>query len=168
MNKTSIRVGIHNFFVSLILVPTIIYKFITTWLPINQTVNKANKIFSQKLSKMGLPQETTETLTKEYASIKDYIFEKNLKKKDKTQSSNARKTNSSKRILIKILPGGQVLLRIKNGKTKDVKSAILLDATKTIILMVESPVPWKETFTGLPSVSHPTYYIPYCLESHLN
>lgn len=136
MNKASIHAGIHNFFASLILVPTIIYTFITTWLPINQTVSKANKLFSQKLSKMGVPEETTETLTKEYASIKDYIFEGHLKKKDKIQSSNIRKTSSSKRVLIKILPGGQVFLRIKNGKTKDVKSAILLDATKTIILTV--------------------------------
>jgi len=136
MNKANIRIGIHNFFVSLILVPTIIYKFITTWLPINKTVNKANKIVSQKLSKMGLPQEAAKTLTKEYASIKDYIFEGNLKVKNKTQSSNIRKTSSSKRVLIKMLPGGQVFLRIKNGKTKDVKSAILLDATKTIILLV--------------------------------
>ena len=136
MNKASIRVGIHNFFVSLVLVPTIIYKFITTWLPINQTVNKANKIFSQKLSKMGVPEETTETLRKEYASIKDYIFEGNLKKKNKPQSSNIKKTSGPKRVLIKMLPGGQVFLRIKNGKAKDVKSAILLDTTKTVILMV--------------------------------
>jgi hypothetical protein len=136
MNKASIQAGIHNFFISLILVPTIIYTFITTWLPINQTVSKANKLFSQKLSKMGVPEETTETLTKEYASIKDYIFEGHLQKKNKSQSSNIRKTSSSKRVLIKILPGGQVFLRIKNGKTKDVKSAILLDATKTIILTV--------------------------------
>jgi hypothetical protein len=136
MNKTSIRIAIHNFFTSLILIPTIIHKFITTWLPINQTVNKANKTFSQQLSKIGLPQETTETLTKEYASIKDYIFEGNLKKKNKPQSSNIKKTSSPKRVLIKMLPGGQVFLRIKNGKTKDIKSAILLDATKTIILIV--------------------------------
>jgi hypothetical protein len=136
MNKANIRVGIHNFFVSLILVPTIIYKFITTWLPINQTVNKANKIFNEKLSKIGLPQETTETLTKEYASIKDYIFEGHVKKKNKIQPSNIKKTSSPKRVLTKMLPGGQVFLRIKNGKTKDIKSAILLDATKTIILIV--------------------------------
>lgn len=136
MNKASIHAGIHNFFVSLILVPTIIHKFITTWLPINQTVSKANKIFSQKLSKMGVPEETTETLTKEYASIKDYIFEEHLKKKTKIQTSNVEKTSSPKRVLTKMLPGGQVFLRIKNGKTKGVKSAILLDATKTIILTV--------------------------------
>jgi len=157
MNKASVRVGIHNFFVSLIFVPTIIYKFITTWLPINQTVNKANKIFSQKLSKMGLPQETTETLTKEYASIKDYIFEGHLKKKNKTQSSNNRKTSSSKRILTKMLPGGQVFLRIKNGKTKDVKSAILLDATKTIILMV-----------GVArALERDIYWVAVCITSYL-
>ena len=57
MNKASIHAGIHNFFVSLILVPTIIHKFITTWLPINQTVSKANKIFSQKLSKWVSPKK---------------------------------------------------------------------------------------------------------------
>ena len=136
MNKTSIRIGINNFFISLILIPTIIHKFITTWLTINQTVNKANKRFSQKLSKTGLPQHTTKTLTKEYTSIKDYIFEGHLKKKNKIQPLNVKKTSSPKRVLTKMLPGGQVFLRIKNGKTKDVKSAILLDATKTIILIV--------------------------------
>jgi len=136
MNKASIHVSIHNFFISLILIPTIIHKFITTWLRVNQTVNKANKIFSQQLSKMGVPEETTETLTKEYTSIKDYIFEGHLKKKNKTQPSNIKKTSSPKRVLIKMLPGGQVFLRIKNGKTKDIRSAILLDATKTIILIV--------------------------------
>jgi len=136
MNKTSIRIGINNFFISLILIPTIIHKFITTWLTINQTVNKANKRFSQKLSKTGLPQHTTKTLTKEYTSIKDYIFEGHLKKKNKIQPLNVKKTSSPKRVLTKMLPGGQVFLRIKNGKTKDIKSAILLDATKTIILIV--------------------------------
>lgn len=136
MNKTSIHVAIHNFFISLILIPTIIHKFITTWLPINQTVNKATKTFNQQLSKTSLPQHTTKTLTKEYTTIKDYIFEAHLNKKTKTHTTNTKKTSSPKRVLTKMLPGGQVFLRIKNNKTKDVKSAILLDATKTIILIV--------------------------------
>ncbi|MDI6905161.1 MAG: hypothetical protein QMD13_06715 [Candidatus Bathyarchaeia archaeon] len=136
MDKDGIRVGIHNFFVGLALVPIVICKFIIVWLSVNSTVSKANKVFSEKLLRMGLPEETTETLAKEYASIKDYIFEGFLKRKDKIQSSNAGKTSSSRKVLIKILPGGQVFLRIKNGDTKDVKSAMLLDATKTIILLV--------------------------------
>jgi len=106
------------------------------WLSANSTVSKANKIFSEKLSRMGLPEETTETLAKEYAFIKDYVFEGFLKRKDKIQSSNAVKTSSSRKVLIKMLPGGQVFLRIKNSDTKDARSAILLDATKTIILLV--------------------------------
>jgi hypothetical protein len=157
MNKTSIHVAIHNFFVSLILVQTIIYKFIITWLPTNQTVNKATKTFNEKLSKTGLPQETTETLTKEYISIKDYIFEAHLNKKTKIQTSNTKKTSSAKRVLIKMLPGGQVFLRIKNGKTKDVKSAILLDATKTIILTVAVARALKGDI----------YWVTVCITSYL-
>ncbi len=136
MDRDSIYMGIHNFFVSLALVPIVICKFIITWLSANSTVSKANKIFSEKLLRMGLPEETTETLAKEYASIKDYIFEGFLKRKDNIQSSNAVKTSSSRKVLIKMLPGGQVFLRIKNSDTKDIKSAILLDATKMIILLV--------------------------------
>jgi hypothetical protein len=136
MDKDGIRVGIYNFIVSLALVPIVICKFIIIWLSANSTVSKASTVFSEKLLRMGLPEETTETLVKEYASIKDYIFEGFLKRKDKVQSSNAVKTSSSRKVLIKMLPGGQVFLRIKNGDTKDVKSAMLLDATKTIILLV--------------------------------
>jgi len=157
MNKTSIHVAIHNFFVSLILVPTIIYTFITTWLPINQTVNKANKAFSQKLSKMGVPEEATKTLTKEYISIKDYIFEAHVNKKTKTPTSNIKKTSSPKRVLTKMLPGGQIFLRIKNNKTKDVKSAILLDATKTIILIVAVTRALKGDI----------YWVTVCITSYL-
>jgi len=136
MNKNSIQLGIHNFFASLALVPIIIYKFILVWLSANSTVKKASKIFSQKMLKMGLPQDATKTLTKKYTSIKDYIFEGFLKTKNKIQKSNARKTSSLQNILIKILPGGQVFLRMKTGKTKDVTSAIFLDLTKIIILLV--------------------------------
>ncbi|MDH5459930.1 MAG: hypothetical protein OEW71_02710 [Candidatus Bathyarchaeota archaeon] len=136
MDRDGIRVGVYNFFVSLALVPMIIHKFIITWLSANSTVSRANKVFSEKLLRMGLPEETTETLAKEYASIKDYVFEGFLKRKDKIQSSNAGKTSSSRKVLIKILPGGQVFLRIKNSNTKDIKSTVLLDATKTIILLV--------------------------------
>jgi len=153
MNKTSV----HNFFTSLILIPTIIHKFITTWLPINQTVNKANKTFSQKLSKTGLPQHTTKTLTKEYASIKDYIFEAHLNKKTKIQTSSIKKTSSPRRVLTKMLPGGQVFLRIKNGKTKDIKSAILLDATKTIILL----------FGVDRALKGDIYWVTVCITSYL-
>ncbi len=157
MNKTSIHIAIRNFFTSLILIPTIIHKFITTWLPINQTVNKANKTFNQKLSKMGVPEETTETLTKEYTSIKDYIFEAHLNKKDKIHTSNTKKTSSPKRILIKTLPGGQVFLQIKNNKTKYIKSAILLDATKTIILIVAITRALKGDI----------YWVTVCITSYL-
>ncbi|MGC9346184.1 MAG: hypothetical protein ACP5ER_05290 [Candidatus Bathyarchaeales archaeon] len=136
MDKDSIYIRIHNFFVSLALVPIVICKFITMWLSVNPTVSKTNKVFSEKLSRTGLPEETTETLVKEYASIKDYIFEGFLKRKDRIQKLNVGKTSSSRKVLIKILPGGQVFLRIKNSNTKDIKSAILLDATKTIILLV--------------------------------
>lgn len=136
MDRDSIHMGIHNFFVSLALVPIVICKFIIMWLSVNPTVSKANKVFSEKLSRTGLPEETTETLVKEYASIKDYIFEGFLKRKDRIQKLNVGKTSSSRKVLIKILPGGQVFLRIKNSNTKDIKSAMLLDATKTIILLV--------------------------------
>ena len=136
MDRDSIHVGIHNFLVSLALVPIVICKFIITWLSANSTVSKASKIFSEKLLKMGLPEDATKTLRKEYTSVKDYIFEGFLKRKDNIQSSNAGKTSSSRKVLIKILPGGQVFLRMKNSDTKDIKSAILLDATKMIILLV--------------------------------
>lgn len=136
MDRDSINVGIHNFFVSLALVPMIICKFIITWLSANSTVNKASEIFSEKMLEMGLPEDSIKTLAREYASVKDYIFEGFLKRKDKIKKSNARRTGGVQNILIKILPGGQVFLRKKNGDAKDVTSAISLDATKTIILLV--------------------------------
>jgi hypothetical protein len=136
MNKDGAFVGIHNFFVSSALVPIIICKFIIAWLSINSTVNKAKKMFSEKLSRMGLPKEATETLTREYASIKDYIYEGFLQRKDKIQSSRAEKTSSFRKVLIKLLPGGQVFLRMREGNTRNMASTIVLDLTKTIILIV--------------------------------
>jgi len=106
------------------------------WLSVNSTVRKAKKMVSEKLVRMGLPEETTETVTKEYVSIKDYIFEGFLRKKDNIQSSNAAKTSSSRRVLIKLLPGGQVFLRMRTGDTKNILSTIILDLTKAIILLV--------------------------------
>jgi hypothetical protein len=136
MDRNNIYAGIHNFFVSLGLVPIIIYKFITMWLAANSTVNKASEIFSEKMLKTGLPEDIIRTLAKDFTSVKDYIFEGFLKRKDKIQKSDAKRTGGVQNILVRILPGGQVFLRIKNGDTKDVKSAISLDATKTIILLV--------------------------------
>jgi hypothetical protein len=106
------------------------------WLSANSTVNKASKMFSEKMSKMGLPEDATKTLTKEYTSVKDCIFEGFLKRKNKTQKSNIRKASGLQNILIKILPGGQVFLRMKTGNTKDITSAVFLDLTKTVILLV--------------------------------
>jgi len=157
MERDSIHVGIHNFFVGLALVPIVISKFIITWLSVNSTVSKANKIFSEKLLRMGLPEDVTKTLMKEYASIKDYIFEGFLKRKDKIQSSNAGKTSSSRKVLIKMLPGGQVFLRIKNSDTKDVKSAMLLDATKMIILLV----------AVARALQRDIYWVTACLTSYI-
>ena len=136
MDREGVCVGIHNFFVSLVLVPIFIFKFIITWLTTNSIVNKASEKFNEKMLKMGLAEDKTKTLTREYTCIKDYIFEGFLTRKDKIQKSNPRRTGGVQNILIKMLPGGQVFLRIKNGDAKDVKSAITLDATKTIILLV--------------------------------
>ncbi len=136
MDRNGIRVGIHNFFVSLVLLPVLICNFIIMWLSVNSTVSKAKKMFSERLARMGLPEETTETVTREYVSIKDYIFEGFLRKKDNIQSSNAAKTSSSRRVLIKLLPGGQVFLRMRTGDTKNIVSTIILDLTKAIILLV--------------------------------
>ena len=131
-----VRVEIYNFFVSLALVPSFMCNFITMWLSTNSTVNKASKIFSERLGKMGLPEETAKKLTKEYRSVKDYIFEGFLKRRDRIQRTNAKKTGGFKNILVKMLPGGQVFLRMRNGDSKDIKSAMVLDSTKTIILLV--------------------------------
>lgn len=136
MDGDSVRVGVHNFFVSLALVPIIVYEFVKMWLSANSTVNEASKIFSEKLLKMELPEEVAEDLARDYKSIKDYVFEGFLKKNNKKQKSNARKTGSFKNVLIKILPGGQVLLRMRTKSSKDVTGAVFLDATKTIILLV--------------------------------
>jgi hypothetical protein len=136
MDRDSIRVGIHNFFVSLVLVPMFIFKFIITWLTTNSIVNKASEKFNKKMRKMGLAEDKIRTLTGEYTSVKDYIFEGFLKRKDKIKKSNLTRTGRFENILIKMLPGGQVFLRVKNGDAKDVRSAITLDATKIIILLV--------------------------------
>lgn len=136
MDRDGARAGICNFFVSLALVPMIIYDFIRMWLSANSTVKKASKMFSEKLLGMGLPEDATKTLTKEYASVKDCVFEGFLSRKDKNQKSNAKKTGSLQNIFIKMLPCGQVFLRVKKGDARDIKSAISLDATKTVILLV--------------------------------
>jgi len=136
MDREGICVRIHNFFVSLILVPIFIFKFIIAWLSANSTVKKASEKFNEKMLTMGLAEGRIKTLTRGYTSVKDYIFEGFLKRKDKIQKSNPRRTGGFQNILIKMLPGGQVFLRVKNGDAKDVKSAITLDATKTIILLV--------------------------------
>jgi hypothetical protein len=136
MDGDSVRTGIHNFFVSLALVPIVVYEFLKMWLSANSTVNKAGKIFSEKLLKMELPEEVTEDLARDYTSVKDYVFEGFLKRKDKIQKANARRSGSFKNVLIKILPGGQVLLRMRTGNVRDVTGAMFLDATKTIILLV--------------------------------
>jgi hypothetical protein len=136
MDGDSVRMGVHNFFVSLALVPIVVYEFVRMWLSANSTVNEAGKVFSEKLLKMELPEELAEDLARDYESVKDYVFEGFLKRKDKIQKSNAGKSVSFKNVLIKILPGGQVLLRMRTGNTKDVTGAVFLDATKTIILLV--------------------------------
>jgi len=136
VDRGGIRVGIHNFFVSLVLVPIFIFKFIITWLSANSTVNKASEKFNEKVLAMSLAEDKIKTLAREYTSVKDYIFEGFLKRKDKIQKSNARLTGGVQSILVKMLPGGQVFLRVKDGDAKDIKSAITLDATKTIILLV--------------------------------
>lgn len=136
MNRSHIQVAIYNFFISLALVPIFVCKFITTWLAANSTVNKASRIFSKKMSKIGLPEDTTQTLTKEYTAVKDYIFEGFLKIKEKKQKSNPKKNVSLKKILIKILPGGQIFIRMKTEKNKGITSAVILDLTKTVILLV--------------------------------
>ncbi|MDH5448174.1 MAG: hypothetical protein OEY24_03020 [Candidatus Bathyarchaeota archaeon] len=136
MDKDNFHVRIYNFFVGLAFVPFVLYKFIIAWLSTGWTVKKASKIFREKLLEIGFPDKITETLTKEYASAKDYIFEGFLKRKTKTQTSNTKKIGGLRDVFIKILPGGQIFLRIKTGHTKDLASAVFLDATKTIILIV--------------------------------
>jgi hypothetical protein len=130
------HVGISNFFVSMVLVPMIIYDFIRMWLSANSTVKRVSKMFSEKLFDMGLPEDAVETLTKQYISVKDYVFEGFLVRKKRKQNSNAQKTGSLRKALIKMLPCGQVFLRLRKGDARDIKSVISLDATKTVILLV--------------------------------
>ncbi len=75
MDRGGIRLGIHNFFVSLVLVPIFVFKFIITWLTANSIINKASEKFNEKMLKMGLAEGKIKTLTREYRSVKDYIFE---------------------------------------------------------------------------------------------
>ena len=157
MDRNGVRIGVHNFFVSLVLVPIIIYEFVRMWLSANSTVNKAGKMFSERLLKLELPEDVTEALAKEYTSVKDYVFEGFLKRKDKNQKSNARKNGSLKNVLIKILPGGQILLRMRTGNTKDVTGAVFLDATKTIILLVAVSR----------ALERDVYWVAVCLVSYI-
>lgn len=136
MDRDRIHTATHNFLVTLGLVPIVIMNFVAMWCSVNSTVKKASRMFSEKLSRRGLPEETVRTFTKKYASIKDYIFEGFLKRKNRIQSSSRRQANISRRVLIKILPGGQVFLRRRDSESREIKSAILLDTTKTVILLV--------------------------------
>jgi len=136
VDKGNFYVRIYNFFVGLAFVPVILYKFIITWLSITLAINKASKILSEKLLEIGFSDKVCEKLTKEYASAKDCIFEGFLERKTKNQVSNTKKISGLRDGFIKILPGGQILLRIKTGHAKDFASAVFLDTTKIIILIV--------------------------------
>jgi len=136
MDKGNIRAEIYNFFVSVELIPVLIYKFVVMWLAINSTVKKTSKVFSKKLLEIGLPEKASGLLTKEYASTKDYIFEGFLKRRNRIQNLKTKKSGGLRNVLIKMLPYGSTFSAIQGGRTKDVSSAVFLDATKMIILMV--------------------------------
>jgi hypothetical protein len=157
MSRKNLHIEIYNFFVSLKLVPTILFTFIKAWFSTNQTVNKACKMFNEKLLKMGLSQDTARTFTKEYASIKDYIFEGFLKKKSQSPTLDNKKTGGFRDFLIKILPGGQLFLRIRRDHKKNLASAIFLEATKITILAV-----------GLSrALDRDIYWVAVCIASYV-
>lgn len=130
--------GIRNFFIGLKFVPIVMYNFLTSWRSVNSTAKGATKAFGDELSKMDLPDETAEALTKKYASIKDHVFNEFLTGKGERRNCHAKtegKRNFSS-ILFKAVPGSQVYLESKNGNGDGLKGALALDATKTAILAV--------------------------------
>lgn len=152
------RERIRNFFIGLEFVPIFIYNFLAAWLSVNSTVKKATKNFHQKMSEMNLPAEVTETLTKDYTSIKDYIFDGLLNRKEKTQvtSANTRKKERVSTILLKTLPGYSIYLKRKQGDREELKSALALDATKTIIL----------TVSILRAIESDVYWVAVCIATY--
>lgn len=152
------RERIRNFFIGLKFVPIFIYNFSAAWLSVNATVKKATKNFHQKMSEMNLPAEVTETLTKDYTSIKDHIFDGLLNRKEKTQatSANTKKNEKVSTILLKTLPGYNIYLERKQGDREGLKSAMALDATKTIIL----------TVSILRAIESDVYWVAVCIATY--
>jgi hypothetical protein len=157
MDKSLIRTNVHNFFSSLVLVPIVMSDFLQTWLSINRMVGKAQKTFSKNLLEMGVSKEKTKTLTKEYAALKDEIFDETFKKKSASKSVVKQKISFLRTLIIKLLPCGQVILHLKNGDKSDIKSAILLDFTKTVLLVVG-------IIRGL---DNDAYWVGVCIFSYL-
>ncbi|MEA2089482.1 MAG: hypothetical protein U9O89_01815 [Thermoproteota archaeon] len=151
---------IRNFFIGLKFVPTVMYKFLTSWRSVNSITKAAAEAFRNQLSEMNLPDKTAERLTKKYASIKDEVFNEVLTNKSKKQDSSVKRRKESRKfssILFKTLPGSQVYLESKNGNGDGLKGAVALDATKTAILAVGL----SRTF------EMDIYWIAVCIASYL-
>lgn len=152
------RERIRDFFIGLEFVPIFIYNFIVAWLSVNSTVKKATKNFHQKMSEMNLPAEVVEKLTRDYASIKDHIFDDLLSRKEETQaqSANIRKNERVSTVLLKTLPGYNIYLERKRGERQGLKSAFALESTKTVIL----------TVSILRAIESDVYWVAVCIATY--
>jgi len=152
------RERIRDFFIGLEFVPIFIYNFLVAWLSVNSTVKKATKNFHQKMSEMNLPAEVVEKLTKDYASIKDHIFDDLLSRKEETQASsvNIRKNKRVSTVLLKTLPGYNIYLERKRGDRQGLKSAFALESTKTVIL----------TVSILRAIESDVYWVAVCIATY--
>lgn len=152
------RERIRDFFLGLEFVPIFIYNFIVAWLSVNSTVKKATKNFHQKMSEMNLPAEVVEKLTRDYASIKDHIFDDLLSRKEETQapSANIRKNERVSTVLLKTLPGYNIYLERKRGERQGLKSAFALESTKTVIL----------TVSILRAIESDVYWVAVCIATY--
>jgi len=156
--KGQIRARIRNFFIGLGFVPIFIYNFLASWFSVNSTVKKATKNFQQKVSETDLPAEVAEKLTRDYASIKDHIFDSLLSRKEETRppSTNIKKNEKVSTILLKTFPGYNIYLERKRGDREGLKSALALDSTKTVIL----------TVSILRAIESDVYWVAVCIATY--
>jgi hypothetical protein len=150
---------INNFFIGLKFVPTIIYKFLISWKSASSMTRTAARAFKKQLSKMNLPDDVKERLTKKYTSIKDEVFNDVLTNKhSKTDTSVKRKEGQKlSSMIFKTLPGSQIYLERTNGNGDGLKGAVALDATKTVILAVALSRTLKTDI----------YWVAVCIVSYL-
>jgi len=127
-------VAVRNFFVSLVFVPYCLYNFVSTWISVNRTVKKAAIEFYRELLKAGFSKEAAERLASRYASAKDRLFERLLRRGHtqppmRSKAPGNKESAAFRNILVKMLPMGQLVVSRHS-------SALVSDITKTIILVV--------------------------------